>query len=536
MKTKSEAIAADVCALLRARNPLLWVVTREESRVEGHLTEAAAAAGYVTRTWDCGQGVATGGKVERLGGKDPSETMTMIATRAEKGRELAGADRCAWIMRDLPVWLKAPQELRQLRNLARMLPSVPRDSAQAIIVLSPSGDVPPELVNHATVIEWPLPDRTEIDAILEASVNNLPEEIDGVAIRAPALEALNTNGQRDASIDAAVGLSGEEAQTCYARSLVQSRRIDAGMVAREKKRVITRDKLLEWFDPLPGGLESVGGLENLKSWLKSRSSAYSSEARDYGLPLPKGCLVVGVPGCGKSMLAKACATWWRVPLLKLDLGAIKSEFVGKSERRLRDALGIVDAVGRCVVWLDEIEKALQGATSGSADGGVSSDALGAILNWTQERRSAAFLFATANKAWTLPEELVRKGRWDETWSVDLPDSRERVAILQATLKTHNRGDIGIDCARVAAVCDKYTGSELAAIVTDAMFAAFNDARREITTEDLIAAARTVVPLSTTAAEGIDKLRNWCKGRARPASLTEQSADSGIGGTRRQLDF
>ena len=197
-------------------------------------------------------------------------------------------------MRDLPAWLDGVvgiTTLRQVRNLARLLPTVPRDRAQALIVISPSGDVPRELQGHATVIDWPLPDRAEITGILDAAIGSLPEEMQATA--AP-------NGNRDAAIDAAVGLTGEEAAACYARSLVQLRRIDPATVANEKKRVIARERVLEWFDPLPGGLDAVGGLDNLKTWLVQRKLAYSPAARAYGLPAPKGAMLVGIPGCGKS--------------------------------------------------------------------------------------------------------------------------------------------------------------------------------------------------------------------------------------------
>ena len=369
--SKSKEAAADVAALLRARNPLLWVVTREEARVETWLFEAAASAGYVSRTWDVGQGVADmSGASQNIGSADPGDALNAIKDRAMGGY---GGDRGVWIMRDLPAWLTGPTGLttnRQLRNLARLLPTVPRAQAQAVIVLTPSGEVPQELAGHATVIEWPLPDREEIAGILDGQISSLPEEMQATA--AP-------NGNRDAAIDAAVGLSGEEASACYARSLVQLRRIDPATVAREKKRVIARERVLEWYDPIPGGLDAVGGLDNLKAWLVTRKSAYSAKARAYGLPAPRGALLVGIPGCGKSLTAKAIATAWGVPLLRLDLNSLKSKFVGELEGNLRRALGVIEAIGRCVVWLDEIEKALAGATQGGADGGVSADALGTIL-------------------------------------------------------------------------------------------------------------------------------------------------------------
>jgi SpoVK/Ycf46/Vps4 family AAA+-type ATPase len=356
-----------------------------------------------------------------------------------------------------------------------------------------------------------MPDRAEIAAILDAAIDGLPDDL---------RESAAPNGQRDAAIDAAVGLSGEEAQACYARSLVQLRRIDPAMVASEKKRVVSRERVLEWYDPIKGGLDAVGGLANLKGWLNVRRSAYSPAARAYGLPAPKGAMLVGVPGCGKSLTAKAIATAWSVPLLKVDLGALKSKFVGDSEANLRKVFKLIEAIGRCVVWFDEIEKALQGATSGSADGGVSSDALGAVLNWMQERQGEAFVIATANDVSALPPELLRKGRFDEVWFVDLPTTTERGAVLSAALRDHGRGDVAVNAAKVAKATEGFTGSEIAAIVPDALFCAFNDGAREINTQDLIDAAATVVPLSKTASEKIAKLRDWASGRARPASAAE----------------
>lgn len=513
--TRSQQTAADVAALLRARNPLLWIVTPEEARAETYLFEACASAGYVARTWDVAQGAAP------IGGKgdpnlaDPGAMLTTIRDRAA-----AGTERGAWIMRDLPIWLRdmpgAPVS-RALRNLARMLPTVPRERAQAVIILSPSGDVPAELAGHATVIEWPMPDREEIAGLLDAAVAGLPEDLKAKA--AP-------NGTRDAAIDAAVGLTGEEASSCYAKSLVQLRRIDPAAVAQEKKRVIARERVLEWYDPIPGGLDAVGGLDVLKTWLQTRRKAYSPEARAYGLPAPKGALLVGVPGCGKSLTAKAIATAWGVPLLRLDLGGLKSKYVGESEGNLRKAFKVIEAIGRCVVWLDEIEKALAGATQGGADGGVSTDALGAILSWMQERKGEAFVIATANDVTSLPPELLRKGRWDELWFVDLPTTGERADIIAAALRSHGRHDRATSAelrAAVAAETLGFTGAEVAAIVPDAMYAAFADGGRELTTDDLVAAARQVVPLSKTAADKIGKLREWSQGRARYATSQDSPA-------------
>ena len=516
MPTKSQAQAADVAALLRARNALIYIVTREEARVERHLFEACAAAGYANvRFWDCGEGVTKlDGSQAGIGNQDPGETLNAVRSLASNGSE-----RGVWIMRDLHKWfdgIVGVGIVRQLRNLARFLPSVPRERAQAIIVITPVAEIPPELAGHATVIDWPNPDRDEIAAILDAAIASLPEDLKANA--AP-------NGQRDAAIDSAIGLSGEEAASCYAKSLVQTKRIDPVAVAKEKKRVIAREKVLEWFDPIAGGLDAVGGLDSLKSWLVARRAAYSPKARAYGLPSPKGCLLVGVPGCGKSLTAKAIATAWGVPLLRMDLGALKSKFVGESEQNLRRAFRVIESVGRCVVWLDEIEKALAGATQGAADGGVSSDALGAILSWMQDRQGEAFVIATANDVSSLPAELLRKGRWDELWFIGLPNAQERVAVLEAALRAHGRDpkdtELGAWGMVARDACQGFSGAEIAALVPEALFASFADGERKLHAKDLQAAAANVVPMSKTSAEKIARLQEWQKRNgARPATAPE----------------
>lgn len=516
MQTRSQVMANEVAALCRARNPFLIINTKEEARAESYLIEAASAAGYVPRMWDIAQGVTdASGRVFNDGLREPDSILDYILNEARSGSNRRGA----WIMRDLMVWLSGPMGAttqRRLRNLARTLPGIPLQCAQVIIVISAGGEIPVELQSHATVIDWPLPDRAEIAAILESAISSLPENI---------REKAAPNGNKEAAIDAAVGLSGEEAAACYAKSLVQTRKIDPATVAKEKKRVIAKEKVLEWHDPIPGGLDAVGGLENLKAWLLTRASAYSKKARAYGLPSPKGALLVGVPGCGKTLTAKAIATAWQVPLLRLDLNALKSKFVGESEGNLRKALRVIEAIGQCIVWIDEVEKALQGATSGSADGGVSADALGTVLSWMQERQGEAFVIATANDVTILPPELLRKGRFDEVFFVDLPTRQERIQVLQASLRGFNRDKVKLDLDAIADATEGFTGSEVASLVPDSMFAAFNDAEREIATPDLLCAAGNVAPLSKMADGKIDRLRKWAEGRARPASKSEAKQES-----------
>lgn len=543
--SRGQKVAAEVSALLRARNPLIWIITREESRVESFLIEAAASAGYSPLFWDVGQGVTDlSSKPVKLGANDCGETLTAIKSRADDTTSKDGF-RNVWIMRDLPVWLggglSGAAPLRQLRNLAKYLPGVQRKNAQAVIILTTETKVPDDLAGHATVIDWPLPDRSEIAAVLDAAVNALAEyEIDketGEPNLNKPLRALAAPGNvRDLAIDAAVGLTAEEAAACYAKSLVQTKKIDPAVVSAEKKRVIARERVLEWVEPVKGGLDAVGGLDQLKTWLVSRENAFSPAAREYGLPAPKGAVLVGVTGCGKSLLAKCTATAWEVPLLRLDLGALKGKYVGQSEGNIRKAFSVIEAIGRCVLWIDEIEKAMAGSSSGASDGGVSADALGVVLNWMQERTSEAFVIATANDVSSLPPELLRKGRFDEVFFVDLPVTEERKAVLKTALRAHGRDKIKIDLNEVATVTEGFTGAEIAELVPSALFTGFADGAREITTADILAAAKDVHPVSKSAEKKITVLRDWAREHARPATTKVGEVAKVGGGGARDLDL
>lgn len=500
-------VNADITALLRARHTLLWLTTREEMRVERALISAAGDAKFAVKFWDCATGLTdAAGKALSSNVNDPSACLDFI----RKDRT-----RAVYVMRDLHKWFD-PVVLRAVRSLARDLQVMPPDEARAIVVLTPSGEVPPEL-SSATVIEYPLPDRAEVARILDDVINALPESLRSTVAQ--------SDGVRDRAIDAAVGLTAEEIANCYGRSLVTTRDIDPALVASEKRRVIARERVLTWHDPDPRGLDAVGGLDVLKGWLKARRSAFTPRARAFGLPAPKGAMLVGIPGCGKSLTAKAIAAAWQMPLLRLDMGALRSKYVGDSEANIRKALKVAEAVSPCVLWIDEIEKALAGAGGPAGDGGVAADALGTVLSWMQEREGSVFVIATANDVRNLPPELIRKGRFDELFWVDLPTQHEREQIVVATLKQYERSPDMIDVTSVARACEGFTGAEIAALVPDALFAAFADDERAITAADLVAAAGTVSPLSKTAAERLNGLREWAKGRARYASTPEDLAVS-----------
>lgn len=504
---RAQKVNDDITALLRARNTLLWVVTREEVRVERALTEAAAKASYMVRFWDCANGISDLDGKQISANGDPAACIQYIKDNK---------DRCVYILRDLHKWLDA-MTLRGVRSLARQLQTLGRNEARSIVVLTPSAEVPAELAGHATVIDYPIPDRAEVATILDSIVESLPKEMREKAV---------DDGMRDACIDAAVGLTAEEVANCYSRSVVTKRRIDPAMVSSEKRRVIAREKVLTWHEPDPRGMDGIGGLDVLKAWLVRRKAGFSAQARAYGLPAPKGVMLVGVPGAGKSLTAKCIASAWQVPLLRLDLGALRSKYVGDSEANIRKALQVAEAVSPCVLWLDEVEKAMAGATGSQGDGGVAADALGTILSWMQERSGSVFVVATANDVRALPPEFLRKGRFDDVFFVDLPSQAERTEIIGTALAQYNQAHLPIDRAAVAEATDGFTGAEIAALVPDAMFDAFADSERALTTADVLKAASTVVPLAKTASEKIEALRNWAKGKARLASTPAASATAG----------
>lgn len=505
-ETRSTKTRTDISALLRARNTLLWIATREELRAERTITDAAGDASCRVAFWDVATGLsfppgAGYGTADRSL-DDPNRALEWLDARptGENG------ERWVLVLRDVDQIFN-PLLVRALRSWSRVWQARPRNSIRAVIVLTPSSDVPLALKGNATFVDFPLPDRAEIASILG----------DLLEIHKDAAP----NGVREAAIDAAVGLTGDEALGCYTRSLVLTRgKVDPTIVSAEKKRTIANIQGVTWYDPDPRGLDAIGGLDVAKAWAVQRKLAFSKAAREYGLPSPKGALLVGPPGTGKSLFAKCIATAWGQPLLRLDVGALRSKYVGESEGNIRRALAVAETIAPCVLWLDEIEKALGGSTGPQGDGGVSSDALGAILSWMQDQKGV-FVIATSNDVTALPPELLRKGRFDELFFVDLPTRGERAEILRVALKAFNR-DLPVD--RLGSVVDAtatFTGAEITALVPDALFRAFADNAREITADDLLEAAKTVTPIAKTAGDKIARLREWANGRARRASTPEQ---------------
>jgi len=322
--------------------------------------------------------------------------------------------------------------------------------------------------------------------------------------------------QQEALLGAASGLTTIEAENAFALSVVETKTLDPVIIAREKAQAVKKSGLLELIETKES-LDSVGGLDVLKSWLVRRKNAFSQKARDYGLPTPKGLLITGVPGTGKSLTAKATAAVFGTPLLRLDAGRIFGGLVGQSESNIRSFIQTAEAIAPCVLWLDEIEKGLAGSkSSGVTDGGTSARVFGSFISWMSEKTAPVFVVATANDVSQLPPELLRKGRWDELFFVDLPNLEERQEIWRIQVAKHGRDPRDFDSVQLARATEGLTGSEVEATFVEALYRAFDD-DQEPTDLTIAEVLTDFVPLSKTMADQIIGLRNWAKGRARFAT-------------------
>ena len=496
------ASAAEVEDLIKARYPLVYVVSSEEERVEKALRDLALrrerklAAWSITRGFVHLHGEHRGGDV-----KDPLKALDHIMGAEGKG---------LYILRDFHAFLDNAQVVRKLRDLAHDLKKSPH--SKSVIFLSPVLKIPPELEKEITVLDWDLPDRAELDGIVSRMLTELPAGVD------PGL-ASNPQG-RERIVEAALGLTYSEVEKVLAKSIVRCRTFDIATILEEKKHIIRKSGILEYYETKEN-LDEIGGLETLKDWLQKRRGAFTQKARDFGLPLPKGILLIGVPGCGKSLTAKAVGAAWQMPLLRLDVGKIMGGLVGASEENIRKALKTAEAIAPAVLWLDEIEKGFSGTgSSNMSDGGTTSRVFGTFITWMQEKTAPVFVIATANDVRALPPELLRKGRFDEIFFVDLPTREERRSILDIHLKKKKRDPAILDTPKVVDAMPEFSGAEIEQAVISALYDAF-DAERELTPEGLLQAAREIVPLAVTMKEGIDAMREWARTRARTASVNTE---------------
>jgi AAA+ superfamily predicted ATPase len=487
---------------LRARITLMVVLTSEEERALQTVKATCERGKRPCLTWDVADHfqVLTGDKVVIPTAKEPLAALEQI----DKSDEDA-----LFVLKDFHEHWSANPVKRKLRSVAQRL----KFTKKTILITAPVAKLPDELKDEAVLLDFPAPTAAELEAVLSHIT------------KAPGVRVNLTKLGHEKLVQAALGLTAAQAQRVFAKAVVSDGVLDdrdIALVTEEKKQIIRESKALEFY-PATKTLDDVGGLDVLKNWLRLRQRAFTHEARAYGLPAPKGVALIGIPGTGKSLSAKMIAGLWRLPLLRLDVGAVFGSYMGESEQQARQALRLAEAIAPCVLWIDEMEKAL---AQGDRDGGTSTRVFGTILTWMQEKTAPCFVVAAANDVSQLPPELLRKGRFDEIFFLDLPNQTEREAILSIHLKQRHRLPNDYDIPHLAGLAQDYVGAEIEQALIDAMYVGFNEGR-EFTTADIAAALKRQVPLAVAQREVVDGLRDWLRqGRAQSASKAEENGQSG----------
>ncbi len=513
-----------IANLFRARFPAIYISTYEEKRICDLLEEISDNEALIKTkrsvfTWSQTQGMIS------MSGKSAGDTKAPL-----KALEFIEdyKNPAIFILKDFHVFFgvgnRAPDTvvIRKIRDLVISLKE--SDQPKNIVFISPMLVLPDDLQKDVTVVDYDLPTVEEIRQLFDELT----------AANRDRIQITRNEKDAFALCKAAQGLTLQEAENAFARAMVEKGALTANeldVIMDEKYQVIKKTGILE-FIKSDMNIDDVGGLENLKRWLIKRNRSWLDDAKKYHLPAPKGVLITGIAGCGKSLLAKAISSMWKLPLLRLDMGRIFSGIVGSSEENMRKAIKTAEAVAPSILWIDEIEKGFGSANSSSGDSGTSARIFGTFLTWMQEKTKPVFVVATANKIDSLPAELLRKGRFDEIFFVDLPTQRERVDIFRLHLsKRLKDNEIGIrfdynDDTLLNDFAEKtegFGGAEIEQIIVAALFEAFAN-ERTLEIEDIYKAIRTAVPLSVTQAEQITQIRAWANVRAVSATAQEDRQD------------
>lgn len=497
--------------LTRAGANVLHIASYEWERVRGCVIGLAKEIKLPLKVWSQSTGLLS---CDDAGAVAPSDAD--LLDPLEVLRAVHSSDEpSVWLLEDFQPFLRDEHHglLRWLREIARF-PSRPR---KLLVLSTPMSGLPMDLRKEVPTVELELPGIEDLRVVLEDAAKAL-------GVRASEDEPL---------LDAARGLTVMEARLAFGQAAAELGRLDHSavpLVAREKERIIKQSEVLEYY-PTDARMTDVGGLDQLKEWLDRRGRAFGAGARDFGLDAPKGVLLLGVQGCGKSLLAKAVAATWQFPLLRFDMGKVFGGIVGQSEGNIRTALQVAQALAPCVLWIDEIEKGLAGmGSSDQTDGGTTARVVGTLLTWMQEKSDPVFVVATANRIDMLPPELLRKGRFDEIFFVDLPSRAVREQILSIHLKKKRRDPKDFEIADLAARSAGFSGAELEEAVREGLYDAFAEGR-ELRSEHIARALEKTFPLSRTMRDQIDSLRKWAMVRARlaagepPESLPEENPEA-----------
>ena len=526
-----EAVFSKIKDMLKAFYPVLYLTSfeydRTKQKIEG-IINVLRSEGKDVRifNWNCVDGLRglNGDKPQPVINKDgeeivePEEVLKYILNDKDASKDV-------FVLEDFNNYIEEENVKYYIRSIAERA----RHTNTHAIILSAVYKLPVELEKYVTVLNIPLPDRFDMEKTL------------GVVERQCKINL--SMEMRNRMVDAALGMTSMEADLAFCLAAVKD---DLGQnapytVSSEKEQIIKKSGILDYF-PKNENLKDVGGMEILKDWLFKRQKAYEKKARDFGLQEPKGLLLLGVPGCGKSLTAKSIASFWNMPLLRLDIGKVYQGLVGSSEDNIRKAIATAEAVAPCVLWIDEIEKGLNGVqSSGSTDGGVTSRIFSTILTWMQEKTSPVFVVATANNINLLPPELLRKGRFDEIFFVDLPTAKERENIFSIHLQKKGQDPSQYPVGMLGKKTEGFNGAEIEECIKEAMFAAYvdNPENPVLKASHIMDAISETVPLSTTMKEQISALRSWATTRAKNASseaVVEDKKEMPVLLTRPELEM
>ncbi len=486
---------------IQARYPLIYLISWEEDRVLKNLDDIAVRLRKKLFVWTQTQGLSNYVLPDQPdeSKSDPEVILNHIAQSQENA---------IYVLFDFHAFIENARIRRLLRDLSKIL----RKSNKTLILVAPTMVIPTELAKDIAVMDFDLPDIRELGQAFNRALAILNKRRDVKLELTPAIS--------EKLLKAAQGLTLVEFENVLAKSIVHKKAIDEKTiqeVLQEKKQIIRKASTLEFFSP-DENFEQVGGLESLKQWLTQRGEAFTERAEQFGLPTPKGLLLVGTQGCGKSLTAKAVAAHWNLPLLKLDVGSVFSGIVGSSEANIRHAIKVAESISPCILWIDEIEKGFSGmASSNFSDGGTAARVFGSFTTWLQEKKKPVFVIATSNDISLLPPEMMRKGRFDEIFFVDLPDTSEREAIFRIHLTKRHRIPKDFNIPQLAQLADGFSGAEIEQAIISGLYEAF-ELNRELKTEDIAGQIKQTVPLSRMMAEQIGALRAWADKRARKASV------------------
>lgn len=529
-KTHHRQCMQEVDWQIRSNRPLIYICTHEEERVWNALTRICERKNKELWTlygWDITGTIVSNTPTANLPQNGEAADQLSVLSWFDGIKDGLNDDASdgysILVLKDFQKFFEKgeisdqmeKQVVRQLRNMCQKY----KYKHKCVIVIGITLNLPPELQKLATIIDWPLPEKEHIAEQIDEMIGRIKKRDDLSNFKTDY-----SDDEREEIIDSLQGLTRNEIELLNSYVVLTRDHLNPVFMASRKREIIRESGLLDWRDSNVN-IESIGGMGEFKKWLKKRKNAFGHDAQEYGLPPSlKGVLALGIQGCGKSRLAEALADYYKLPLLRMDVGKLFSGTLGSTEENIRMAIKVAESVAPCILWCDELEKGFSGSGSSNyTDGGTASRVFATFLTWMQMKTKPVILFATANDISSLPPELIRKGRFDEIFFVDLPLPEERLEIFDIHLKMRGRDVIMFDMDTLVKCSDGFTGAEIEAAIVDAMYVGFDDNKREITTEDIQMSLSETVPLSIQMKEQVDALRIWARTRARHASVPRKSA-------------